>query len=53
MNTLRFEVLREALERKAVPVSKEHRPADDFAKYVFNREKMQRYLSNYTYTTQK
>lgn len=51
MSTLRFELLREALGRKAVPVNNEHRPADDFAKNVFNREKMQRYLSKYTYKT--
>ena len=51
MNTLRFGLLQEALGRKAVPVISENRPADDFAKYVFNREKMQRYLSKYTYTT--
>ena len=51
MSKIRFEVLREALGRKAIPVSSENRPADDFAKYVFNREKMLRYLSKYTYTT--
>ena len=51
MNTLRFELLREALGRKAVLVSSENRPVDDFAKYVFTREKMQRYLSKYTYKT--
>lgn len=51
MSTLRFELLREALGRKAVPVNSENRPADDFAKNVFNREKMQRYLSKYTYKT--
>jgi len=51
MSTLRFEVLREALGRKAVPVINDNRPADDFAKYVFTREKMQRYLSKYTYKT--
>lgn len=51
MSTLRFELLREALGRKAVPVNNENRPANDFAKNVFNREKMQRYLSKYTYKT--
>lgn len=51
MSTLRFELLREALGRKAVPVNNQNRPADDFAKQVFNREKMQRYLSKYTYKT--
>ena len=49
MSTLRFELLREALRRKAVQISKENRPASDFAKYVFTREKMQRYLSKLTY----
>jgi len=49
MSTLRFDVLREALGRKAVAVVSENRPASDFAKYVFTREKMQRYLSKYTY----
>lgn len=49
MSTLRFELLREALGRTAVTVKNNNRPADDFAKNVFNREKMQRYLSKYTY----
>ena len=49
MSTLRFELLREALGRKAVPVSCESRPASDFAKYVFTRERMQRYLSKVTF----
>lgn len=49
MSTLRFELLREALGRTAVTVNNNNRPADDFAKNVFNREKMQRYLSKYTY----
>ncbi len=35
--------------RQLVAVNNEHRPADDFAKYVFTREKMQRYLSKPTY----
>ena len=51
MNTLRFDLLKEALGRKAVPVNSENRPAKDFAKYVFTREKMQEYLSTYTYKT--
>ena len=51
MNILRFDLLKEALGRKAVPVNSENRPADEFAKYVFNREKMQKYLSKYTYKT--
>ena len=51
MSTLRFELLREALGRKAVSVSNDNRPADDYAKNVFTREKMQRYLSKHTYST--
>ena len=51
MNTLRFDVLREAFGRKAIPVINENRPASDFAQNVFTREKMQRYLSKYTYKT--
>lgn len=51
MNTLRFELLREALGRKAVPVNCDNRPADDFAKNVFNRPKMEKYLSKFTYKT--
>ena len=50
MNTLRFKVLDEAFRRKAVqlPESKE-RLTDYYAKYVFDRNKMQRYLSKNTY----
>ncbi|MCL2501962.1 MAG: glutamine synthetase III [Bacteroidales bacterium] len=51
MSILRFELLREALGRKAVPVHAENRPADDFAKNVFDREKMQKYLSKHTCKT--
>ena len=51
MSTLRFELLREALGRKIVPVSNEIRRAEDFAKNVFNRDKMQKFLSKYTYKT--
>ncbi len=50
MSTLRFELLKEALGRTAVPVVSEGRPADDFEKLVFTRRKMQRYLSRTTYT---
>ncbi len=50
MSMLRFELLREALGRKAVALAGESRPADDFAKWVFTREKMKRYLSDTTYT---
>ena len=48
---LRFDLLRKAFEHKAVDNSNNSsRPADDFAKYVFNREKMQKYLSKHTYS---
>ena len=49
MSTLRFELLKEAIGRKAVVLNNENRPAEDFAKSVFNREKMQCYLSKYTF----
>ena len=49
MSTLRFELLREALGRNAVPIVNENRPANDFAKNVFTRAKMLRYLSKHTY----
>ncbi|MFI3238992.1 MAG: glutamine synthetase III [Bacteroidales bacterium] len=49
MSSLRFEQLKAALGRKAVDVSKEVRPAEEYGKYVFNRAKMQRYLSKSTY----
>ena len=49
MSTLRFEILREALGRRAVPIVNKNRPASDFAKQVFTREKMQQYLSKHTY----
>ena len=49
MSTLRFELLREALGHKAIPISNESRPVSDFAKNVFTREKMQRYLSKVTF----
>ena len=48
-NIIRFDLLKEAIMRKASPVITNGRPAEDFGKYVFNREKMQRYLSSYTY----
>lgn len=47
---LRFDLLSKAFEHKAVEKTNNgSRPADEFAKYVFNREKMQKYLSKYTY----
>ena len=50
MNTLRFELLKNAFSHTPVDVKKtEGRPADDFGKYVFNRGKMQKYLSKQIY----
>ena len=43
--TIRFQVVGEAFRRKAVEVpSREDRPSEFFAKYVFNRSKMSQYL---------
>ncbi|MBO1364231.1 glutamine synthetase III [Prevotella sp. A2931] len=46
MSNLRFEVVAEAFRKRPleVPAPKE-RPSEYFAKYVFNRQKMYRYLS--------
>lgn len=45
MSTLRFKVVEEAFKRKAVPVDEPaERPAGYYGMYVFNREKMFRYL---------
>ena len=50
MSSLRFRVVEEAFKKKAVPVERpEERPSEYFAKYVFNREKMFRYLPRKTY----
>ncbi len=50
MNTLRFKVLDEAFRRKAVPFPEgKERLTEFYAKYVFDRAKMQRYLSKSTY----
>ena len=49
MSTLRFKLLSEAMGRKAVEVTNEGRPSTEFAKYVFNRSKMQKYLPKQTY----
>ena len=51
MTTLRFKQLQEALSHKAIVINKNTRPVEEFGKYVFNREKMQKYLSKYTYKT--
>lgn len=45
MSMLRFKVAKEAFSRKAVPVNEpKERPSEYFGKYVFNREKMFKYL---------
>ena len=52
MSSLRFRVVEEAFKKKAVYVERpEERPSDYFAKYVFNREKMLRYLPRDTYNS--
>lgn len=45
MSELRFKVVEEAIRRKAVclPASEE-RPSELFGKYVFDEEKMRKYL---------
>ena len=44
-NLLRFQVVEEAFKKKAVEVSApSERPSEYFGKYVFNREKMYKYL---------
>ena len=48
---LRFDQLKEAFTHKAIKVTNETRPVDNFAKNVFDRAKMQKYLSKYTYKT--
>jgi glutamine synthetase len=50
MSMLRFKVAKEAFSRKAVPVNElKERPSEYFGKYVFNREKMFKYLPKKTY----
>ena len=50
MSTLRFRVVEKAFQAKPVEVSvPDERPSDYFAKYVFNREKMFKYLPTSTY----
>ena len=47
---IRFKVAKEAFSRKAVPVNEpKERPSEYFGKYVFNREKMFKYLPKKTY----
>ncbi|MFI3278499.1 MAG: glutamine synthetase III [Rikenellaceae bacterium] len=49
MSTLRFSQLPKATGHKAVSVTSTGRPVDEFGKYVFNRSKMQKYLSKQVY----
>ncbi|MBD5213517.1 MAG: glutamine synthetase type III [Bacteroidales bacterium] len=50
MSQLRFKVVEEAFDRKAVPVNiPSERPSEYYAKYVFNRAKMYEYLPKSTY----
>lgn len=50
MSQLRFKVVEEAFDRKAVPVDiPNERPSEYYAKYVFNRAKMYEYLPKKTY----
>ncbi|MCM1449094.1 MAG: glutamine synthetase III [Clostridiales bacterium] len=50
MSQLRFKVVEEAFDHKAVPVNiPDERPETYFAKYVFNRAKMYQYLPQKTY----
>ena len=47
---LRFKVTKEAFSRKAVPVNyPNERPSEYYGRYVFNREKMFKYLPKKTY----
>ena len=50
MSQLRFKVVEEAYDRKAVPVDiPNERPEQYYGKYVFNRAKMYQYLPKKTY----
>ena len=50
MSNLRFKVVEEAFKKRPVPVkAPAERPSEYYAKYVFNREKMFRYLPLPTY----
>ena len=49
-NDLRFQVVAEAFKKKAVEVkTPSERPSEYFGKYVFNKEKMYRYLPKSVY----
>ncbi len=50
MSKLRFKVVEEAFDRKAIPVEiPSERPEEYYGKYVFNRKKMYEYLPKKTY----
>lgn len=50
MSTLRFKVVEEAFDRKAVAVTlPKERPEEYYGKYVFNRQRMFEYLPKKTY----
>lgn len=50
MSKLRFRVVEEAFHKKPVDVPHPtERPSEYFAKYVFNREKMFKYLPSKVY----
>ena len=49
-NNLRFQVVEEAFKKRAVEVkAPKERPSEYFGKYVFNKEKMYRYLPRQVY----
>ncbi len=49
-NNLRFQVVEEAFKKRALEVkSPQERPSEYFGKYVFNKEKMYRYLPKQVY----
>ena len=51
MSNLRFKVVEEAFKKRPIEAKKPlERPSEYFAKYVFNREKMFKYLPLNTYT---
>ena len=49
-NNLRFQVVEEAFKKRALDVKRpEERPSEYFGKYVFNKQKMFRYLPSHVY----
>ncbi len=49
-STLRFQIVGEAFKKRPVEVpNRKERPSEFFAKYVFNRQKMQQYLPSEVY----